>query len=191
MAWDESLRVPFLIKYPGIDTQKGTTVNAPLNTPDILPSLLSLSNIEIPEGIEGENLAELMKNPDPNTDRAALAMNVAPFAGNYNDAPFRAIRTKQYTYIKTLDGPTMLFDNVQDPYQMNNLLNRADFESLQKKLDSTLNAKLAKIGDDFKPRDHYLKKYNYVFDDERPAVPWWEFDEGKGLVQSPKPITNQ
>ena len=186
MAWDESLRVPFLIKYPGIRNQKGAVVNAPLTTPDILPSLLGLSNIDIPDGIEGENLSYLMKNPNPEADRAALAMSIAPFAGNYNDAPYRTIRTKRYTYARTLDGPSMLFDNIEDPFQMNNLLDHPEFESLQKELDNTLNKKLAEIGDEFKPRDYYLKKYNYVFDKNKPAVPYWEFDEGKGVVQSPR-----
>ena len=198
LAWDESIRVPFLIQYPGIDKQKGAVVNAPLTTPDILPSLLSLSNIEIPEGIEGENLAELMKKPDPNADRAALVMNVAPFGANFKDSPYRAIKTKQYTYARTPEGPSMFFDNVKDPYQMNNLLGNPELENIQKELDSKLNEKLAQIGDDFESRDYYLKKYNYVFDEKKHAIPFWGFNEGKGknknigltkpIVQSPKPI---
>ncbi|MDV7139078.1 sulfatase [Maribacter sp. TH_r10] len=188
LAWDESVRVPFLIKCPGINKQKGSLVNAPINTPDILPSLLSLSNIKIPEGIEGEDLSELMKNPDPNADRAALVMNVAPFAGSYKNPPYRAIRTKQYTYSKTPDGPNMFFDNISDPYQQNNLLGKPKFKKLQQKLDSTLNAKLTQIGDEIKSRDYYLNKYNYKFDVKKPAIPYWEFDNGKGVVQSPKPV---
>ena len=129
-----------------------------------------------------------MKNPDPNADRAALVMNVAPFAGSYKNPPYRAIRTKQYTYSKTPDGPNMFFDNISDPYQQNNLLGKPKFKKLQQKLDSTLNAKLTQIGDEIKSRDYYLNKYNYNFDVKKPAIPYWEFDNGKGVVQSPKPV---
>lgn len=200
LAWDESIRVPFLIKYPSIGENKGAIVNAPINTPDILPSLLGLSKIAIPIEIEGENLSELIQNPDSNADRTALVMNVAPFGGNYNDAAYRAVRTKQYTYARTPEGASMLFDNVNDPYQLNNLLNKKEFEVIQKDLDSKLNIELKKIGEDFKTRDYYLKKWNYVLDDTKHAIPYWGFDEGSGSnkgmdpskvsVQSPKPLKN-
>ncbi|TNJ44969.1 sulfatase [Tamlana fucoidanivorans] len=200
LAWDESIRVPFLIKYPGIDKQKGAVVNAPINTPDILPSLLGLLNISIPETIEGEDLSELIKNPDPEVDRAALVMNVAPFGANFNDAPYRAIRTRQYTYAITPDGPSMLYDNVKDPFQMTNLLGKPEWQELQNSLDVKLKAELVKIGDEVHPREYYLKKYNYTFDEKKHAIPFWGFNEGKGKlknvgsskprVQSPRPVSN-
>ncbi|APY11644.1 hypothetical protein BWZ22_10490 [Seonamhaeicola sp. S2-3] len=190
LAWDESIRVPFLISYPSIGEHKGKTVNAPLTTPDILPSLLSLSNIEIPETIEGENLAKLIKNPNSEADRAALVMNVAPFGANYNDPPYRGIRTKQYTYAITPDGPCMLYDNVKDPYQQNNLLGKPEYAKLQQDLDTKLHAKLKIIGDQIRPRDYYLKKWNYKLSMDRKAIDWWSFNKGKGVVQSPKPIIN-
>ena len=200
LAWDESIRVPFLISYPEIGNNKGITVNAPITTPDILPSLLGLTNIEIPKDIEGENLATLIKNPDPNADRAALVMNIAPFSTNFKDPAYRAVRTKQYTYTRTPEGPSMLFDNINDPYQMNNLLGKTEFADLQNDLDEKLNAELNKIGDEFKTRDEYLKAWGYVLDKKKNAIPYWGFDEGKGnikdigdskpVVQSPKPILN-
>lgn len=198
LAWDESVRVPFLISYPSIGKNKGTVVNAPITTPDILPSLLGLTDIKIPEDVEGEDLSQLIKNPNPKTDRAALVMNIAPFGANYKDAPYRGIKTKQYTYARTPEGPSMLFDNINDPYQMNNLLDEVEFADLQKDLDAKLNAELKKIGDAFKTRDEYLKEWNYVLDEKKKAIPYWGFDEGKGsakdigetkpVVQSPKKV---
>lgn len=188
LAWDESARVPFLISYPKIDHQKGKVVNAPLTTPDILPSLLGLTNIKIPKDIEGENLSELIKNPNPNTDRVALIMNVAPFGANFNDAAYRAIKTKQYTYARTPKGANMFFDNIKDPYQMNNLLGNPEFSTIQKELDDKLNIALKNIGDDFKDKDYYLEKWGYEFDDKRRAIDWWSWRDGKGVVQSPKPL---
>ena len=48
-AWDESVLVPFLVRYPQIGEHKGTVADVPITTPDILPSLLGLANIEIPK----------------------------------------------------------------------------------------------------------------------------------------------
>ncbi|MFD0835675.1 sulfatase [Mariniflexile aquimaris] len=188
LAWDESIRVPFLISYPGIGKNKGTTVNAPINTPDILPSLLGLAKISIPKTIEGEDLSELIKNPDPNEDRAALVMNVSPFTGNYKDSAYRAIRTKQYTYIKTVDGDNSLFDNIKDPYQMTNLFDKSEVKEIQHDLDDKLYKELKKNNDPFKDRNYYLKKWNYVLDETKHAIDYWSWSKGKGVVQSPKLI---
>ena len=70
VAWDESVLVPFLIRYPLIgNNNKGTVINAPITTPDVLPSLLGHANINIPKSIEGEDLSVLIKSPDPDFDR--------------------------------------------------------------------------------------------------------------------------
>ena len=188
LAWDESVRVPFLISYPEIGTHKGAVVNAPLTTPDILPSLLNLSGIAIPNTIEGDDVSKLIKNPDPNADRAALVMNVAPFGANLNDAPYRGIRTKQYTYAVTPEGPSMFYDNIEDPYQQNNLLGKSELKTVQANLEAQLLAQLKKIGDEIRPRAYYMKKWGYVLDEKKHAIDWWSFDKGAGVVQSPKPL---
>ncbi|NJX14287.1 sulfatase family protein [Tamlana crocina] len=186
LAWDEAIRVPFLVSYPSIGDNKGAVVNAPLTTPDVLPSLLGLTGIEIPEGVEGENLMELIQNPDPNADRVALVMNPAPFGANFKDEPYRAIRTKQYTYAITPNGPSMFYDNVADPLQQNNLLGKLEMEAMQKDLDAKLHEALQKIGDSIKPRAYYMDKWNYTFDEKKRAIDWWSHDKGEGVVQSPK-----
>jgi len=186
LAWDESIKVPFLIRCPSMDKNKGAVVNAPINTPDILPSLLGLANIEIPESVEGDDLSALILAPDPKVDRAALIMNLCPFSSGYKDPEYRAIRTKQYTYARTPEGASKLFDNLKDPYQMNNLVNKAEYEELQQDLDSKLNEALQNAGDDFKPRDYYLQKWNLVLDDEKKTINFWDFDKGAEMVQSPQ-----
>ena len=188
LAWDEALRVPFLISYPNIGKNKGAVVNAPLTTPDILPSLLGLIDAEVPKSIEGENLADLIRNPNPDSDRAALVMNVVPFGANFKDASYRAIRTKQYTYAKTPNGPSMFYDNLNDPYQMNNLVGKPELQEIQKDLDVKLHEELQKIGDKINPKDYYLKKWNYSLDTKKRAIDWWSFKVGKGVTQSPKSL---
>jgi arylsulfatase A-like enzyme len=184
-AYDESVHVPFLIKTPFTDDKKGTVVNAPINTPDILPTLLSLANIEIPKSIEGEDLSRLVKSPDPAADRAALVMNVCPFGNEYVLSEYRGILTKQYSYICSPDGPEMMFDNTNDKYQMNNLVGKREYADLQKELSKKLDKSLKKIGDkDFQPREYYLKKWNLKLDESK-VIDYSAFDRGEGIVQSP------
>jgi arylsulfatase A-like enzyme len=187
LAWDESIRIPFLINYPGIGNNKGAVVNAPINTPDILPSLLGLANIDIPTTIEGEDLSALIKSPDPDIDRAALIMNVCPFDSEYSNKEYRGIRTKQYSYVCSHKGAFMMFDNIRDPHQMDNLLGQSEYNGLQKELDKKLNEELKKIGDEnFKSRKYYLRKWGLKINDSKgKAVDYNSFKQGEGVVQSP------
>ncbi len=187
VAYDESIRIPFLISYPGIGKNKGAVVNAPINIPDMLPTLLGLAKIKIPSTIEGDNLAKLVKRPNTKADRAALVMQPTPWGMIFQEKEFRAIRTKRYTYSRTIDAPNMLFDNVTDPYQMNNLVNKPEFAKLQKEMDKKLNKALKKIGDEFKPRDYYMKKWNFKLSQPSNAVDFRGFEtgDGKGTVQTP------
>ncbi|MFC3809033.1 sulfatase family protein [Lacihabitans lacunae] len=186
LAWDESIKVPFLIKYPKIGKNKGKAVHAPINTPDILPSILGLADIAIPNTIEGENLASLIKSPNESVDRAALLLNIHPFTSEFKYPEYRAIRTKQYSYIKTLDGSSKLFDNKADPYQLLNLYDNPAYAMLQNDLESKLQMALNKIGDDFQPKEYYLKKWNFVLDKSKNAIDYWSFDKGNGVMQTPK-----
>ncbi len=185
VAWDESIRVPFLIKTPYNTGEKGEIVNAPITTPDILPTLLSLANIEIPGSVEGEDLSMLVKSPDSKVDRPALFMNVCPFGNEYHHDEYRGIRTMQYTYVCSPKGPIMLFDNLNDPGQMNNLVDNKELAGIQQSLDIKLQAALKDIGDEnFKNREFYLDKWNLKLNGGK-VVDYSGFMHGKGVVQSP------
>ena len=160
--YSESANIPFLISYPGMEANKGKTAKAAITTPDILPSLLSLCKINIPESIEGYDVSGIIKAPAKDPERAALYMNPCPFAIAYPTNEYRAIRTASYTYVKTPAGPSMLFDNQKDPTQLNNLVNQKDLAETQNNLDEKLMKELARIGEtEIKPRDYYLKKFGY------------------------------
>lgn len=184
LAWDESVHIPFLISYPDIGGNQGAKINAPLTTPDILPSLLGLCGIKIPETIEGEDLSELMLTPDPNADRAALIMNVTPFDVNWDDPPYKGVCTSRYTYTVSPEGPRMLFDHLQDPYQMDNLVGDPDLSAVEADLKKQLMESLVEIGEgEMKQREYYLSKWG--FEIEKNAINYWSFNEGKGIVQGP------
>lgn len=171
VAYDESIKIPFLISYPGIGENAGEEVFTPLNTPDILPTILSLANIEIPDRIEGEDLSALIINPEKQEDRAVLFMSVYPITIT-PVTEYRGIRTKQYTYVKTPEKATMLFDNIADPYQQDNLIGKSESRELQDEMDGLLQKKLIAIGDEnFKSKEYYAEKWGYDFSEGR-SIPY-------------------
>ena len=195
--WDESIRIPFLLRYPAAGGPEGSAVRAPINTPDILPTLLSLAGIEIPETVEGEDLSRLVLNNGLDEDRSALFMNVSPF-DSPNRPAFRGIRTSRYTYVRHPEGPWLLYDNQADPFQMHNLVGKDDFAALQKKLEDLLQDKLRQTGDEFHPKEHYLEEWGYAVDSGG-AIPYFYEGDTPGRkptgfkVQSPmsRPIKSR
>jgi arylsulfatase A-like enzyme len=162
LPYSESANIPFLISYPGIAARKGKTAEAPLTTPDILPSLLSLCNIPVPQEIEGYDLSDIMKAPEIACDRVALFMNVCPFGIAFSTDEYRALKTSEYTYVKTMNGPSMLFNNKRDPQQMINLIEDPGYSDIIENLDDKLMDELARINESkIEPRTYYTRKFGY------------------------------
>ena len=161
VAWDESAHVPFLLRYPAVHGRQGREIQTALTTPDIYPTLLGLAGVAVPKCVEGEDLSGLIRGGRERPDRAALYMAVAPFGGGQFNHEYRAIRTSRYTCARNLQGPWLLFDDRQDPYQMNNLVDQPEFAATRRELDARLWAELKKIGDDFRPAGHYVKLWGY------------------------------
>lgn len=78
---------------------------------------------------------------------------------------YRGIRTKRYTYAKTLEGPWLLFDNKADPYQLRNLVSDPEYKQILLILDKQLDQKLAETNDPFLPGNAYIKKWGYEVDE--------------------------
>jgi arylsulfatase A-like enzyme len=159
VAWAESVKVPFLLQYPARYGFEKIEVDAPINTPDILPTLLSMAGFPIAASIEGEDMTYAIGDNAAAKDKAALIMNVSPFAGDFDE--YRGIFTSRYSYVEILDGPSTLFDLEKDPLQLNNLVNKPEHEELQTQLALALQQELQKVGDEFMPRQYYIDKWNY------------------------------
>lgn len=172
--YDESILVPFLLKYPGLKEKSKGIIDIPINTQDILPTLLGLSGIEIPGTVEGKDFTPMIKGYEKMDDNAALIACITPF-GQWPRArggvEYRGVRTKRYTYAKTLNGPWLLFDNKTDPFQLNNLIGNPEYEALQKEKDNLLTQKLKETNDDFLPGEDYIEMWGYEVD-ETGTIPW-------------------
>jgi len=166
--WDESIRVPFLLRCPTAMGGKARTIDMPINTPDIMPTLLGLSGIQIPDTVEGADFSDVVSGKRKPKDNAALICCPSPF-GQWKRADggreYRGVRTERYTYVRDLNGPWLLYDNEKDPYQLDNLCNKPQHAKLQKKLEALLRQKLNETNDDFLSGWEYIKKWGYKVDE--------------------------
>ena len=139
--YEESIRVPMLFYIPERLGILSGTKDALINSEDILPTLLSMCNIPIPESVEGITYRPYLEGKEKVGDTTLIGC-VQPF-GQWNRVKhggreYRGIKTLRYTYTRDLNGPWLLFDNEEDPYQMMNLVGNPKFRTLQKDLDMRL-----------------------------------------------------
>jgi len=165
--WDESARVPFLLRYPAALGHAGRETGCLLNTPDIMPTLLGLCGIAIPGTVQGRDFSQdLVQGREPAAD-AALVVCISPFGEFFRKnggREYRGIRTRRHTYVRDLNGPWLLYDNEADPCQQTNLCGRAEHEGLQERLDKRLVQVLEEYGDQFEPGEAYIRRFGYAVD---------------------------
>ncbi|MEA1877309.1 MAG: sulfatase [Bacteroidota bacterium] len=163
VPWNEAASVPLIVSFPSSKGIKNRTITMPITTPDISSSLLSLAGLTIPESFEGEDFADIIQGQKELPDHGSLYMSVAPFASVRKEVKreYRALKTSQYTYVKSLDGPWLLYDDLADPYQMNNLVSDPDFAGILSDLDEQLMAELRRNKDDFQPAEYYISKWGF------------------------------
>ena len=172
--WEESVRVPFLLRWPRAFGRASRELDAPIDAPDIMPTLLSLAGVEIPDSVQGRDYASYIRGGDDPSGGAALIMCPHPFGQwtrKRGGREYRGVRTTRYTYTRTLDGPWLLFDNETDPHQMNNLVDDPAHASLRGELDAKTNELLERAGDEFLPSMEYVERWGYELD-ESGTVPY-------------------
>ncbi|MCC5939225.1 MAG: sulfatase [Lunatimonas sp.] len=161
VALAESARIPMLIRYPALHGTSGRVVETPITTPDIFPTIFGLLGLSVPDTYEGDDLSQVLTDDIEVEDHAVLYMHPSPWGvgGEYERA-YRAVKTSQYTYVRSLDGPWLLFDDNQDPLQMKNLVSDPEYAAVVDRLDGRLWRLLGKIGDEFHPAQWYLDRWN-------------------------------
>jgi arylsulfatase A-like enzyme len=142
--FEESARVPFLIRYPRA-LSPGRVLAEPFGTPDVYPTLAGLAGLPSPSGLDGADFSGFFagKNVQPPRDYVYLEMAYAyvPWPG------WRAIRTKELMYARTVDKPWLLFDVNKDPWEMHNLIQDPGQQVLANQMDARLAAIMKQTGD--------------------------------------------
>lgn len=163
VAWDESIRIPFLLRYPKKLGKKGRQIRTVLGTPDIMPTLLGLADIKVPADVQGTDHSKLAAGATPPKHSSQLLQFPVAYGAlrSAGWSEYRGVRTERYSYVRTLKGPAMLYDNQADPYQINNLVDKTENKALLSKMDQSLNAHLKAVNDEFLPGKEYIRRFGY------------------------------
>jgi arylsulfatase A-like enzyme len=141
LPWEESCNVPFMVRYPGV-TPREKTSDILFSTIDIYPTLCGLAGIPIPPHCRGRDLSGAMRGEPIQPPASVFLMHISKdhaTDGDENVAPlFRGIRTNRHTYAIANDGRWCLYDNQEDPFQQNNLVDEASTVDLRENLEKLI-----------------------------------------------------
>jgi arylsulfatase A-like enzyme len=145
LPFDESLRVPLIIRGPGVP--KGKTIHGQVSNVDFAPTLLDIADAKPGRTLDGVSLLPGLKDKSARPDQAILIEALARlFEGNIPvngwDRPYTGVRTDRYTYVVwTETGEKELYDRQQDPYELQNVAGDPAYADVQ----ADLQAKLEKL----------------------------------------------
>lgn len=147
--YEESVGIPFVIGCPGL-IQQGRD-DLLFNSVDVMPTLLGLVDVPIPETVEGSDYSKLMRTGKGDKPSSALFGN---YLHNSDKLGYRALRTNRYTFAAVRDEEKdktkqVLYDLKNDPYQMNPIWRGGVHDNVIAQLADELRGWLRKTDDPF------------------------------------------
>jgi len=147
--YEESMRMPFLVRYPGM-IRPGTRTDEVINNTDFAPTILELAGLDAPDYMQGRSFVPVLRRRTPlDWPKATYYRYWMHMAHHDNPAHF-GIRTKVYkliffygmNYKQGGHKPTQpgweLYDMINDPHEMNNLYNNPRYVVVIRKLKAEL-----------------------------------------------------
>jgi len=163
--YEESILIPMLYYIPKKLGGKASKPDALINSEDIMPTLLGLCGVKIPDTVEGKDFSTYLKGGENPGDTVTWLACIQPFgqwSRKMGGKEFRGLRSKHYTYTRDINGPWQFFDNIKDPYQMHNLVGEEKYRSFVQSFDDLLQQRLNAASDHFLPGPEYAKKWGYI-----------------------------
>ena len=116
--YDSTLRIPWIMTGPGIPA--GLKVAQQARTIDLMPTLLTILGIEVPNQCQGVSLTPALSGGQPPTDSSfSYAETLYPKI-NMGWAELRAMRTNKWKYVRA--PRPELFDLEKDPRETVNVI---------------------------------------------------------------------
>ena len=144
--WEESIRVPGIVRWPS-RVRPGRASEALLSHVDVAPTLLSLCGLPVPKEMQGSDLSGVMLGREDRGPDSAFFQIFVPFAGDGTPKPWRGVRTDRFMYARTEDGPWVLYDLKDDPYELKNLASEPARAELRREMEAKLAAWMERTGD--------------------------------------------
>lgn len=124
LAYEESVRIPLIMRYPRL-VRAGSTIEPFALNIDIAPTMLELAGMPAHPQMQGRSLVKLLRG-NPKSWRTSFLIEyfsdrVFPRVLNMG---YQAVRTDRWKYIHytELAGMDELYDLKADPYEMKNLV---------------------------------------------------------------------
>jgi arylsulfatase A-like enzyme len=145
-AYEESLRIPLLVRYPKL-VKPGLLVDALALNIDLAPTLLDLAGVSVPKQMQGRSWRSLLGGKAPADWRTSF------FYEYFWEPPFNtptnlAVRTNSAKLIRYPGHEewTELFDLKADPYEMKNLWRDPAQEALRKQMEAEFERQKTMVG---------------------------------------------
>ncbi len=125
-------RVPLVIRVPGA-AGNGKVCEKPVQLLDVYPTLVEACGFSVPSDLEGHSLMPLVNDPNTAWSHAGLTVK---YSGQFG----RSIRTDRWRYSDWEDGAAgaVLFDEQNDPHEMENLVADPKYADVLSDLKSRL-----------------------------------------------------
>ena len=129
MPYETDIKVPFLIRGPGI--RAGLRLSHLASNADVAPTVAELAGVRAGVKVDGRSLASLLLGrPGAGDDwRHLVPIASYPQTTASSDTArfrFRGLRSRWFTYVEHATGARELYDNRSDPLQLDNLAPRAE-----------------------------------------------------------------
>jgi arylsulfatase A-like enzyme len=139
--YDTTLLVPLIIKAPAGRAVAPRSIETPVRSIDIAPTILQFAGIPVPPNMQGDSLLSLMQGKRDGA-RPTNAYSETYYPNQFGWSALRSLRQRRFKYI---DAPEPeLYDLHADPSELHNLVktNRALANELKSELE-VLEARLA------------------------------------------------
>ena len=151
LPYDPSLRVPLVVRGPGIPA--GETRTDPFLMIDFVPTILDAAGVRIPRSLDGVSMLDVARNGDRGWRRPVMTETgprdlseggrLEPFPMERRNGPSslqfsQGVRTGRYLYIEHASREKELYDMQLDPQQTVNVVDRPDYRRLRRTLARVL-----------------------------------------------------
>ncbi|WP_227339551.1 MULTISPECIES: sulfatase family protein [Sphingopyxis] len=131
--YEESMRTPFLIQYPG-HIRPGTRVAAPIQNVDYAPTFLELAGVKGPDTLQGRSLRALFAGRTPADWRKDVYYHYYEYPGFHAVRAHYGVRSDRYKLVRFYSKDINnweFYDLKTDPSEMHN---RIDDSKLQRQI---------------------------------------------------------
>lgn len=137
--YEESLRMPLLVRYPK-EIKAGSISNDIVLNLDFAPTFLDLADVAVPSDMQGHSIRSLLKGSTPEDWRTSMYYHYYEYPAVHSVKRHYGIRTKRYKLIHfyyDIDA-WELYDLEKDPNELNNLYDDPAYSDIVKQLKTEL-----------------------------------------------------